>query len=274
MSGATPDLSLVIASYNDARILPAGVAEIAAVLDQTRLTYELIFVDDASRDDSWAVIEQLRHHWARIPTQALRHATNQGRGQAVRDGFRLARGRIAGFLDVDLEVHARYLPALVDAIDRQGYDAATAWRIYKLTWSGLVRAACSQGYRWLVHAALGLPYRDTETGCKCFSRGALERVLDATEDPGWFWDTEIMAACHAAGLRVAEVPALFLRRQDKVSSVRVVRDSLRYARSLWRCRARLPALRARLSPRPALSRLSEDSPVVTPADEAAHAGRP
>ena len=89
------------------------------------------------------------------------------------DGFRAARGEITGFLDVDLEVHARYIPSLVRAIE-QGADVATVRRIYAFQLGSLDRYVMSRGYSWLVRWLLGVPIRDTETGYKFFRR---ERLL-------------------------------------------------------------------------------------------------
>lgn len=236
---AGPDLSVVIPCYNEVLLLAHSVDELIAVLRSTRLTYELIFVDDASRDATVVLLEEQRRRFPDVSIEVLTHARNQGRGRTVTDGFRVAQGRIVGYLDIDLEVHARYIPAMVDAIDRQGYDVATAWRIELISQAGLFRALSSRSYHALAKRMLGLPYKDTETGFKFFRRDALARVLDKPTHPGWFWDTEIMAYCAREQLRVAEIPGVFLRREDKVSSVRVVRDSIDYAFSLWRFRRRL-----------------------------------
>ncbi|PIQ83424.1 MAG: hypothetical protein COV75_07580 [Candidatus Omnitrophica bacterium CG11_big_fil_rev_8_21_14_0_20_63_9] len=228
------DLSLIIPCYNETPILVESVRELVAVLRATRLTYELIFVDDASRDGTVELLERCRRQYADIPMRIIRHETNTGRGRTVTDGWRAAQGRIVGYLDIDLEVHARYIPAMVDAIDRQGVDGAIAWRIYKVMWSVLLRAVCSKAYHVLVHGVLRLPFKDTETGFKFFKREAVLPLLDAVQDPGWFWDTELMARAWFQGLRIAEIPCLFIRRTDKRSSVRVFRDSWRYLVALMR----------------------------------------
>jgi len=211
------DLSLVIPCYNEAPILAESLRELIAVLRGTRLAYELILVDDASRDGTAQLLEQFRQQYAEVPIQVIRHATNRGRGRTVTDGWRAARGRIVGYLDIDLEVHARYVPAMVDAIDRQGADGAVAWRIYKVMWSVLLRALCSKGYHFLVRGMLHLPFKDTETGFKFFRREAVLPLLETVQDPGWFWDTELMARAWFQGLRITEIPCLFLRRGTRTA---------------------------------------------------------
>jgi len=226
------DLSLILACYNEERILAANVAEILRCLDTTRLAWEIIFVDDASPDGTTAVIDRLVAAHPDRAFRVIRHARNTGRGAAVTDGFRAATGEVAGFIDADLEVGPWYIPACVAAI-RDGADVAIGRRSYRVTFRGLARHVLSAGYAALVRAAL--PARglaDTETGYKFFRRSALLPLLDATRDPGWFWDTEIMVRAWARGLRIAEIPCLYVRNFRKVSTVRVVRDSLGYLRRL------------------------------------------
>lgn len=247
------DLSVIIACYNEHDTLATSVDELVVVLAQSPLRYELVYVDDASRDDTTAIIGDCVSRYPSIPAHVIKHPVNTGRGRAVTDGFRAAHGRIVGYLDIDLEVHARYIPSMVDAIDRLGYDVATGRRFYEISRSGIVRAASSLIYHGLVRATLGLPYRDTETGFKFFRRDALARVIDRPSHPGWFWDTEIMAYCLLEELRVTEIPCVFQRRSDKVSSVRLVPDTIDYLRSLVKFR---PIYRAACA-----SRVAAQSPV-------------
>jgi len=156
----------------------------------------------------------------------------------VADGFRAARGEIAGYLDIDLEVHCRYIPSLVRAIEG-GADIATVRRIYAFQLLSLDRYFMSRGYSFLVRCLLGVSFRDTETGFKFFRRARVLPLLDEIEDGGWFWDTEFMVRAARHGLRVVEIPGAYIRRQDKASTVRGLRDSARYFLALLRFRQRL-----------------------------------
>jgi hypothetical protein len=73
---------------------------------------------------------------------------------------------------------------------------------------------------------------DTETGYKFFRRDRILPVLDKVSDRGWFWDTETMLMAYLAKLQIIEIPALFERRTDRPSSVRVFRDSLLHFKKL------------------------------------------
>jgi glycosyltransferase involved in cell wall biosynthesis len=161
----------------------------------------------------------------------------------VTDGFRMARGEIAGYLDVDLEVHARYIPSLVRAIER-GADGATVRRIYAFQLRALDRYAMSRGYSALVRRLLDVSVHDTETGYKFFRRATVMPVIEAVRDPGWFWDTEFMVRAERKGLRVEEVYGAYVRRYDKTSTVSGLRDSLSYFRTLLAFRSELRRERA------------------------------
>jgi glycosyltransferase involved in cell wall biosynthesis len=232
MSVRKCDLSLILACYNEAGHLEESVRQITRVLDSTRWSYEIIFVDDCSADETCSIIDKIMKEYRSADMTKVVHARNTGRGKTVCDGFRRAKGDIVGYIDVDLEVHARYIPSCVRAI-HEGADAAYAQRTYKLQPSLFHRHILSRGYSELVQSALDIQLSDTESGFKFFRRDKLLPLLEQATDPGWFWDTQIMAYWVLAGHSVAEIPALFIRREDKRSSVRVWRDSADYFVKLW-----------------------------------------
>jgi glycosyltransferase involved in cell wall biosynthesis len=239
-----PLVSLLLACYNEEEVLEQSFAEIRDTLAESGLAWEILFVDDVSRDGTRAILDTIVKQNPGLPIRVLLHDRNKGRGGTVTDGFRAARGEVAGYIDVDLEVHCRYIPSLVREIQK-GADVATIRRIYAFQLRSLDRYFMSRGYSWLVKKLLGVELQDTETGYKFFRREALLPVLDEIEDQGWFWDTEFMVRAARRGLRIREVPGAFVRRWDKTSKVSGVRDSLDYFVKLWRFRGRLAAQGAR-----------------------------
>lgn len=132
------DLSLVIACYNEELILEKSMEEIFEILDSTIFSYEIIFVDDVSKDRTRELIDKIIKRHKDKNFKKIFHEINTGRGGAVADGIRISEGEIVGFIDIDLEVHARYIPSCVIAI-KDGYDIATAFRIYKFYWRSIDR---------------------------------------------------------------------------------------------------------------------------------------
>jgi glycosyltransferase involved in cell wall biosynthesis len=232
----TVALSVILPCFNEGPTLPASLGRIVLTLDRLGRSYELILIDDASRDRTPDRIQAFAET-ASAPVQVVRHRENRGRGATVREGMTLAEGSVVGFLDVDLEVGPHYIPLFYDAIVA-GADVATGRRIYPVSAGGLVRFGLSRGYNRLIRSRLGLPFSDTEAGFKFFAADAAQALVAETSDPGWFWDTEVLAVAWRKGLEVVEIPCLFLRREDKRSTVRVIPDTLGYLRSLRRFRER------------------------------------
>ena len=86
----------------------------------------------------------------------------------------------------------------------------------------------------MVKRFLNLGLKDTEAGLKFFNRKKILPVLDKTEDKRWFFDTEIVARSLWEGLKITEVPVLYLKKPEKQSSVHAIRDTIRYTKSLIR----------------------------------------
>ena len=232
------DLSVVIPCYNEELHLRESTRILAAVLDKTRYEYEIVLVDDGSTDGTRDVIETLccelrscRHVF---------HESNKGRGGAFKTGFRASSGKVVGFIDIDLEVGAHYVPELVRLIDEENYDVAAGRRHYLLRQTkSWIRTCLSNCYRLTCKFLLNFGVEDSETGCKFFNREtAGQVVLDSAHD-GWFWDTEVMARAVLNNLRINELPVLFLRRFDRKSTVKITGDSWDYLIALLRFRAQV-----------------------------------
>jgi glycosyltransferase involved in cell wall biosynthesis len=237
-SATTPYLSLVLACYNEAEHIESSFAEIHETLEQAKWPYEVIFVDDVSRDRTRELLQRIVAAHPGVALRLILHEKNAGRGATVSDGFRAARGAITGYIDVDLEVHCRYVPSLVRAIEK-GADVATLRRIYAFQLRSLDRYFMSRGYSYLVRPLLGVDFRDTETGYKFFRRETVLPLLDEITDGGWFWDTEFMVRAARRGLRIVELPGAYIRREDKTSTVSGLRDSLVYFKQLFQFRREL-----------------------------------
>jgi glycosyltransferase involved in cell wall biosynthesis len=119
------DLSVVIPVYNEAESLPALYAELTAVLSELGLGYEVLAVDDGSRDDSVAVLRRLQ---AKDPClKIVRLRRNFGQTAAFAAGFDLCQGGIVMTMDADGQNDPRDIPRLLDKM-REGYDIVSGWR--------------------------------------------------------------------------------------------------------------------------------------------------
>ena len=232
------DFSLVLACYNEEAIFARNAPEILKTLDRTRWSYEIIFVEDCSQDRTRELIDRFIASHPGYRLTRIFHEANVGRGGSVADGFRQAKGRMMGYMDIDLEVHCRYIPTCLLALE-EGADVTTARRIYRFYWSGLIRGILSRSYSWLMRRLLRIPLQDTETGFKFFRREKILNLLPEIEDKHWFWDTEVMTRSFLRNYRIVEIPCLFQRRFDKHSTLKPFSDTFSYFVKLCRFRKTL-----------------------------------
>lgn len=231
------DLSLILPCYNEESVFAGSVKEIIRTLELSRLNYEIIFVDDGSRDATRNLI--IKHCQKNHHSRYIFHDQNQGRGRAVTDGVRAAHGLVVGYIDIDLEVAPVYIPSLVDIILRRQADMIIGKRIYRGGPSSWQREVLSLGYQKLVNSLLPTGGLDTESGYKFFRRSKILPILDKIEHPHWFWDTEVTVYARLSHLKVIELPVLFIRRTDKTSSVNLIPDTLDYLVNIWKLRRKL-----------------------------------
>lgn len=231
------DLSIILACYNEGPTFEKSVLEIVRVLKKIRKTWEIIFVEDKSDDDTIEVVQRLSK---RIKSsRAIFHKKNEGRGKSVADGIRVARGEVCGYLDVDLEVSANYIPLFYKEV-KEGRDMVVGRRFYEGGLKSLTRYLASKVYALLVNLLLKIPISDTEAGYKFFNRAKILPVLERVGDNHWFWDTEICARAYWAGLLISQVPALFIRRGDKESTVKLFPDSWNYLIKILKFKNQIP----------------------------------
>ncbi|MFT4709002.1 MAG: glycosyltransferase involved in cell wall biosynthesis [Bacteroidia bacterium] len=244
------DLTLIIACYNEVPHLAGSVAAIEAVMATTNYTYETLFIEDCSTDGTAAVVRDLQQRPLApgcVATRAIYHEQNVGRGGTVKEGVEASGSTYVGFLDIDLEVGAQFIPLMLTALE-EGIDVATAMRESKAGWSAnsIVRFILSWGYRGVFHALLRSPLRDTETGYKFFRREEILPALAETKNNGWFWDTEIMVLAWLNGLSIREIPCPFIRREEKASTVRIFQDVPAYLRALLKFRRQVAGRRPKV----------------------------
>ena len=216
-----PDFSLIIACFNEEKHLEASIWEIEKVLKMSKFSYETIFIDDKSVDKTLNVIKKIVK--GKKNYNYFFHKKNEGRGKTVSDGILKAKGKVVGFIDIDLEVSPVYIPYFINLI-LSGEDVVVGQRIYHTNLAFLHREIFSRGYSFLVRKMLKIPFKDTESGYKFFNRVKILPILRIAKNRHWFWDTEIMALSFLSNLRIKEVPVLFVKNPEKKSTVNLWKD--------------------------------------------------
>ena len=191
-----PDLSVVIPLYNEEPNVAELHRELTAALHAWGRSYELLFVDDGSRDGTFAALKALQAGDPRMRVIVLRR--NFGQTAAFAAGFAHARGRMIATSDGDLQNDPRDLPMMVDLLD-DGHDIVCGWR-RKRRDPWLTRRVPSNLANWLISRTTGVRLHDYGCSLKVF-RGEVVRSLRLYGEMHRF----IPAIASEQGVRIAEV---------------------------------------------------------------------
>jgi len=238
----TPRWSVVIPAYNEALRLPPFLDTVVAYFEGRDEPYEVVVVDDGSRDGTSAVVEARRYPSVRI----LRRERNAGKGAAVRTGMLSARGAYRLFADADgaTPIHElkRLEPLLVG-----GAEVAIGSRVLRDPGVSVAarrhRVLAGRVFNWLV-ARLGLEgVSDSQCGFKAFTGPAAERLFQALSTRGFAFDVELLLLARAAGYRIVEVPVNWADQSG--SKVGVLRHGPGMLGEILRTRLRMRKERGR-----------------------------
>src|SRR5213075_1225577 len=120
------DISLVIPLKDEEESLPELSEWISRVMNANNYSYEIIFVDDGSTDNSWNIIEELRNKNPNI--KGIKFQRNYGKSAGLNEGFRAAQGDVIITMDADLQDSPEEIPELRRMIIEDGYDLVSGWK--------------------------------------------------------------------------------------------------------------------------------------------------
>jgi dolichol-phosphate mannosyltransferase len=166
-----PDLSVVIPVYNEEENLPLLWAELRGILEDMRVSFEVLLVDDGSRDRSAEIIRELAASDARVRLVKLK--TNAGETAATDAGLKCARGRWIVTMDADLQNDPRDIPMLVGHLAQ--WDAVTGWRVKRH--DSLTRRVSSRVANGIRNALSEEDIRDSGCTFRAFRRECLRGLV-------------------------------------------------------------------------------------------------
>lgn len=120
------DISVIIPLYNEEESLPELSEWIVNVMDRHHYSYEVIFIDDGSTDDSWNVVESISQKNPHF--KAIRFQRNYGKSPALNEGFKAATGDVIITMDADLQDSPDEIPGLYKMVKEEGYDLVSGWK--------------------------------------------------------------------------------------------------------------------------------------------------
>jgi glycosyltransferase involved in cell wall biosynthesis len=200
-----PELSLVFPVFDEEENLGELIESARRIGEQHARDFEIVMVDDGSRDGSAQIIESWAKRDPRV--RVVHHASNSGYGAALRSGLLAAEGELIFFSDADLQFDLDELDRLL--AHARHFDIVAGYRSPRRDpWPRLLIAA---SWAAIVRALFGLRVRDIDCAFKVFHRRVVEALPMASV--GAFINTEILVRARAAGFRIHQVPVGHRRRR-------------------------------------------------------------
>lgn len=231
MKGAAPDveevgMSIIIPAYNEEDRLPAYLRQVLVYFKCRQSSFEIIVVDDGSRDATAAVVVAFMAQSPEV--KLIRVPVNRGKGHAVKVGMLRASGKLLLFADADGATPISEVERLEKAM-QGGVDVAVASRALhddSCSVTGtLHRKMLGTLFNLIVRMITVRGIMDTQCGFKLFTKEAALAAFPFQRIEGFGFDVEILYTCHMKGFRISEVPVTWT--DIPKSRVRLIRDSWR-----------------------------------------------
>ena len=167
------DLSIVIPLIDEAESLPELTAWIEKVMAENNYSYEVIFVDDGSSDNSWEVIEGLR---AKNPAiKGIKFQRNYGKSAGLNEAFRAASGEVVITMDADLQDSPDEIPGLRKMIVEDGYDLVSGWKKVRYD-NTLTKNIPSKFFNAVTRKMSGIYLHDFNCGLKAYRKNVIKGI--------------------------------------------------------------------------------------------------
>ena len=167
------NLSIIIPLLNEQESLPELHQWIVKVMTTHNYSYEVIFIDDGSKDGSWQIIEQLSKENSNV--KGIRFLTNFGKSQALHAGFAKAKGEVIITMDADLQDSPDEIPDLYNMILNQDYDLVSGWK--KKRYDSVVgKNLPSKLFNWAARKTSGVKLNDFNCGLKAYKNIVVKNI--------------------------------------------------------------------------------------------------
>jgi dolichyl-phosphate beta-glucosyltransferase len=252
---AGPGISVVVPAYNEERGIEATVRMLRDWLEDRGGDYEILVVDNASRDRTAELVAALADG-ERV--RLLRNARNRGKGYSMRRGMLEARGELRLHCDADCATSLPSLPKMIELI--RDHDVVVGSRLAEGAEVGrrqpLRRRVAGRSFQQLCRLVLREPTTDLYCGFKLWRAHAAADAYARTRLEGWTFDAEVLAMARALGYRLCETGIVWTDRED--SRVRMGRILIPVVRELVAARRHVTREARR-------GRAAEDPPLAEPA---------
>lgn len=199
-------LSIVIPAYNEGERIYENLLEMSKLLSSFVTDYEMIVVNDGSKDNTEVEIRRASETVKNIVPAG--YQMNRGKGGAIKEGVKCATGDYIAFLDADMDLSPMHLKDFLAKMEETSATAVIGSKMHKDSKVNypLPRKIMSLGYFLLLKMLFRLNIKDTQTGVKLFEADTLKKVMRQVSTDGFAYDIEILALICASGGTIVEMP--------------------------------------------------------------------
>ena len=166
------DISIVIPLFNEEESLPELAAWIERVMSENSFSYEVIFVDDGSKDKSWSIIETLRKKNKNL--KGIKFRRNYGKAAALNVGFSEAQGDVVFTMDADLQDSPDEIPEMYRMVREKGFDLVSGWK--KKRHDPISKTIPTKVYNWTARRISGIRLHDFNCGLKAYRHSVVKSI--------------------------------------------------------------------------------------------------
>lgn len=223
MQDTTPFLSIVIPVYNEEEIILSSLEKIRLFLGRYNYKYEIIIVDDGSKDLTVQLLEGIKDSNIRL----FRNNINKGKGFTVKKGILAAEGEYILFIDADLQVGIEELNKFLRTL-QNGFDIAIASR--RLPGAEIkgkepkIRIFTRFVLSILARIFLSFYISDSQCGFKCFTRSVAHKIFNRQSINDYGFDLEILYIANKLGYKIKDLPVRWA--YNKTSRVKLLKDGI------------------------------------------------
>lgn len=166
------NISVVIPLYNEDESLPELHSWIVKVMNQNSFSYELVFIDDGSTDESWDTIKKLKEIDNNV--KGIKFQRNYGKSAALQKGFEIVSGDVVITMDADLQDSPEEIPGLFKMITEEGLDLVSGWK--KKRFDPITKTIPTKLYNWAARRITGIYLHDFNCGLKAYKKAVVKSV--------------------------------------------------------------------------------------------------
>ena len=231
-----PMITLIIPMYNESSIIADTAKTVSNYMQKNFESYEIIFSDDGSKDNSADIVRGLYLPNVRV----MRYEKNRGKGCAIRTAMLEARGDIVMFTDADLAYGTEVIKRVYDSLSAS--DAGMLIGSRNLSEDGyegytLIRKIMSRIYIKVLCVVGGFKLSDSQCGCKAYKGEAVKKIFERCKVDGFAFDFESILWAQKFGYKIVEMPVKIVNHRE--SKVNAIRDTFKMLGDLRKMKKRI-----------------------------------